>query len=294
MDPLVSIGMPVFNCELTLSTAVRSILNQTYSNWELILIDDGSQDRTLEIAHSFQDPRIKVVSGGCNQQLPTRLNQAIALSRGKYFARMDGDDVSYPERLQRQVEYLEQHAEIDLLGTAHVNFNADGEAIGVEESKESHRKICARPWVGFELQHPTWMGRLDWFQQYQYRSDAIRMEDYDIMLRTYQTSNFAALPDFLLGYRVPALSLKKSLTGRYYLCRLLIPTAFKNRNWLFGYQVIAQIAKSLVEIVSVGSGLGYKLLRHRIGTPIKEAELVQWQQIWSQCNYKDQILVKAK
>jgi glycosyltransferase involved in cell wall biosynthesis len=294
MEPLVSIGMPVFNCEQTLDTAVRSILNQTYSNWELILIDDGSQDRTLEIAHSFQDPRIKVVGGGSNQQLPTRLNQAIALSRGKYFARMDGDDISYPERLQRQVEYLEQHAEIDLLGTAYINFNENGEAVGVEASKESHGKICARPWVGFDLQHPTWMGRLNWFQQYQYRSDAIRMEDYDIMLRTYQTSNFAALPDFLLGYRLPALSLKKSLTGRYYLCRLLIQTAVKNQNWLFGYQVLVQMAKSLVEIVSVGAGLGYKLLRHRIGTPIKEAELVQWQQIWSQCNHKDHILVRAK
>ena len=293
MNPLVSIGMPVFNCEQTLNAAVRSILHQTYSNWELILIDDGSQDRTLEIAHSFQDPRIKVVSGGRNQQLPNRLNQAIALSCGKYFARMDGDDVSYPERLQRQVEYLEQHAEIDLLGTAYVNFNADGEAIGVETSKESHRNICARPWVGFDLQHPTWMGRLNWFQQYQYRSDAIRMEDYDLMLRTYQTSNFAALPDFLLGYRVPDLSLQKSLTGRYYLCRLLVQTAFKNQNWLFGCEVLAQIAKSLVEIVAVWSGLGYKLLRHRIGTPIKEAELIQWQQIWSESNQKEQILVRS-
>jgi glycosyltransferase involved in cell wall biosynthesis len=294
MDPLVSIGMPVFNCEQTLNTAVQSILNQTYSNWELILIDDGSQDRTLEIAYSFQDPRIKVVSGGCNQQLPSRLNQAIALSHGKYFARMDGDDVSYPERLQRQVEYLEQHAEVDLLGTAYVNFNVDGEAVGIERAKESHETICARPWVGFDLQHPTWMGRLNWFQKYQYRSTAIRMEDYDILLRTYQTSNFAALPDFLLGYRVLPLSLKKSLTGRYYLCRLLIQTAIKNQDWLFGYEVLAQVAKSLLEIGSVWTGLGYRLLRHRIGTPITETDLVQWQQIWSQCHQKDHILVRAK
>ena len=119
------------------------------------------------------------------------------------------------------------------------------------------------------------------------------MEDYDLMLRTYQTSNFAALPDFLLGYRVPDLSLQKSLTGRYYLCRLLVQTAFKNQNWLFGCEVLAQIAKSLVEIVAVWSGLGYKLLRHRIGTPIKEAELIQWQQIWSESNQKEQILVRS-
>jgi glycosyltransferase involved in cell wall biosynthesis len=88
MQPLVSIGMPVFNCERTLSTAIQSILNQTYSNWELIIIDDGSRDKTLEVANSFRDPRIEVINDGQNQRLPIRLNQAIALSRGKYFARI--------------------------------------------------------------------------------------------------------------------------------------------------------------------------------------------------------------
>ena len=156
MQPLVSIGMPVFNCEKTLNIAVQSILNQTYSNWELILIDDGSEDKTLEIANSFQDSRIKVIADGRNQQLPIRLNQAIALSRGKYFARMDGDDVSYPERLQRQVEYLEQHPEIDLLGTGSINFR-DGKATGAVQLEESHAGICARPWSSFILLHPTWM-----------------------------------------------------------------------------------------------------------------------------------------
>ncbi|PSB51390.1 glycosyltransferase family 2 protein, partial [Chroococcidiopsis cubana CCALA 043] len=93
MKPLVSIGMPVFNCEQVLTSAVNSIVNQTYQNWELILIDDGSKDKTLEVANSFSDPRIKVISDGLNLKLPRRLNQAISLSKGKYFARMDGDDI---------------------------------------------------------------------------------------------------------------------------------------------------------------------------------------------------------
>jgi glycosyltransferase involved in cell wall biosynthesis len=294
MEPLVSIGMSVFNCEHTLNIAVQSILNQTYSNWELILIDDGSQDRTLEIAKSFQDPRIKVLSDSRNRRLPIRLNQAIALSSGKYFARMDGDDVSYPERLQRQVEYLEHHPEIDLLGTANINFNEDGQVIGIAPTYQSHAEICDRPWSSFMLLHPTWMGKLDWFQKYRYRSDAIRIEDYDLMLRTYQASRFASLPDVLLGYRVSSLSLKKSLTSRYYLCSLFLQTALRNRNWIFAYAVLEQIAKSLVEIISVAAGLGYKLLQHRIGTPINNSDLAQWQQIWSQCNQKDRVLPKEK
>jgi glycosyltransferase involved in cell wall biosynthesis len=287
MEPLVSIGMPVFNCEKTLNTAVQSILNQTYSNWELILIDDGSSDRTLAIANSFQDPRIRVISDGLNQRLPLRLNQAIGLSRGKYFARMDGDDVSYPERLERQVAYLEKHAEIDLLGTASINFDASGQALGAVRLEESHAGICARPWVGFILLHPTWMGKLDWFQTAEYRTKAIRMEDYDILLRTYQTSRFASLPDVLLGYRVASLSLPKILSGRYHICIALIEKTVADRNLMFAYGILEQIAKSVVETFLIGTGLGLKLLPHRVGTPIKEADLARWQQVWDLCNSED-------
>jgi glycosyltransferase involved in cell wall biosynthesis len=286
MDPLVSIGMPVFNCEKTLNIAVQSILNQTYSNWELILIDDGSNDNTLEIARSFQDPRIKVIADDLNQQLPTRLNQSIALSRGKYFARMDGDDVSYPERLQRQVEYLEQHPEIDLLGTGSINFR-DGKATGAVQLEESHAGICARPWASFILLHPTWMGKLEWFREHQYQPNAIRMEDQDLLLRTYQTSNFAALPDILLGYRVASLSLKKTLTGRYNLCLALSKKALKDRNLIFVYGILLHIIKSCVEIVVIGTGLGFKFLRHRMGTPIEATDIAQWRKIWSQCSCEE-------
>lgn len=290
MQPLISIGMPVFNCEKTLSAAVQSILNQTYDNWELLLIDDGSKDRTVAIANSFQDRRVHVFVDGTNQQLPSRLNQAIKLSKGKYFARMDGDDISYPERLQRQVEYLESHPEIDLLGTANINFDANGRATGVAPSQASHAEICSRPWAGFGLLHPSWMGKMDWFCKYQYRVDAIRMEDYDLMLRSYQHSRFAALPEILVGYRVASLSLKKTLISRYHLCSTLSKKALVDKNYLFAYGALEQVAKSSLEIFSVTTGLGFKLLQHRIGQPIQAAELVQWEQIWKQCNSEDLVL----
>ncbi|MDZ4874009.1 MAG: putative glycosyltransferase EpsE [Chroococcidiopsis cubana SAG 39.79] len=215
MKPLVSIGMPVFNCEQVLTSAVNSIVNQTYQNWELILIDDGSKDKTLEVANSFSDPRIKVISDGLNLKLPRRLNQAISLSKGKYFARMDGDDISYRERLQLQVEYLEKHPKVDVLGTQILVFDGEGNPRGKSVSKVSHVEICSRPWAGFSLAHPTWMGRTEWFRKNQYRTRAIRMEDYDLLLRTYNISCFACLPNILLGYRIESLSLKKILTARY-------------------------------------------------------------------------------
>ncbi len=96
--PLISIAMPVYNCETTVAASLRSILLQSYPRWELLVIDDGSTDATLEIVRGFQDPRIRIVADGEHRLLPCRLNQAIAMARGQFFARMDGDDIAYPAR----------------------------------------------------------------------------------------------------------------------------------------------------------------------------------------------------
>jgi glycosyltransferase involved in cell wall biosynthesis len=284
MQPLISIGMPVLNCEKTLIIAVQSILNQTYSNWELILIDDGSKDQTLEIAKSFKDSRISLIADGVNQQLPRRLNQAILMSRGKYFARMDGDDISYPKRLQSQVDYLENHPEIDLLGTGVILVDRDGNPMGKSSVNLSHAEICSRPWAGFHITHPTWMGKLEWFRTHQYRPEAIRMEDQDILLRTYKTSCFACLPDILYGYWIDSLSLKKILSGRYHHSLTLIDKALAEKNLVFAYGVLEQAAKALVDIFAITTGLNFKLLRHRTGQPVDAADLSEWKQVWADCN----------
>ena len=87
------------------------------------------------------------------------MNETILLSAGKYFARMDGDDVAYPERLERQVRYLERHPQVDLLGTGILVFKADGNALGTRRIWRRHEEICRRPSAGFYLPHPTWMGK---------------------------------------------------------------------------------------------------------------------------------------
>ncbi|AFY86731.1 hypothetical protein DSM107010_36680 [Chroococcidiopsis cubana SAG 39.79] len=286
MKPLVSIGMPVFNCEQVLTSAVNSIVNQTYQNWELILIDDGSKDKTLEVANSFSDPRIKVISDGLNLKLPRRLNQAISLSKGKYFARMDGDDISYRERLQLQVEYLEKHPKVDVLGTQILVFDGEGNPRGKSVSKVSHVEICSRPWAGFSLAHPTWMGRTEWFRKNQYRTRAIRMEDYDLLLRTYNISCFACLPNILLGYRIESLSLKKILTARYNISTALLEKAFTEQKYLFAFGVVEQGFKALVDTFAITTSLNFQILRHRIGETLDESELVQWQQVFAECQVK--------
>jgi glycosyltransferase involved in cell wall biosynthesis len=285
MEPLVSIGMPIFNCERTLKLALRSLLNQTYSHWELLLIDDGSEDQTLNIAMSFKDPRIRVIADGLNQKLQRRLNQAISLSEGKYFARMDGDDIAYPERLKLQVEYLEAHPEIDLLGTKYLIFDREGNPMGISQGNLEHKEICHRPRAGFKILHPTWMGKIEWFRTYQYRTWATRIEDYEILLRSYPTSHFACIPNILLAYRVADLSLKKSLLSRYNLSKILLEKAWKEKNYGWTWGVVEQLAKASVDVVAMSTGLNLKILRHRTGNhPVSPKELRQWKEIWEQCN----------
>src|SRR5512135_470595 len=190
-QPLVSIGMPVRNNEATLALAIRSILEQTYTNWELLLIDDGSSDGTLRVMRGFTDERIRIFSDGLSLGLPDRLNQAIDASRGEYFAKMDGDDVSYPRRLERQVDYLRHHPEVDLVGAWAMVFGRDGTALGKRAGAEDHEAICARPWSGFPLGQPTFFGRIGFFRRYRYRPSAVRCEDQDLLLRAFCDSRFA-------------------------------------------------------------------------------------------------------
>jgi glycosyltransferase involved in cell wall biosynthesis len=288
IHPMISIGLPVLNCERTVKTAIRSILQQTYSNWELLLIDDGSTDMTVEIARSFKDARIRVIADGVHKGLPALLNQAISLSTGEFFARMDGDDVSYPERLALQVRYLEEHAEIDLLGGGILVFGAGGQVLGTRESRLTHEDICRRPWAGFYLAHPTWIGRIGWFRKHLYHSDAGRCCDHDLLLRTYESSCFAALPEIVLGYREEKLSLGKILADRRSIMWSVVRNASPKRQYAIGAAaIIEQALKGLTDSVAIGTGLGYRILRHR-ALPVEEATKRRWTEVWEEVQIEHQ------
>lgn len=109
--PLVSVVLPVYNAEKYVGQAIQSIVAQSFQEWELIVVDDGSTDKSLAIVQSFSDPRIRVLAHGQNLGYPVAMNTGIECAKGKYVARMDSDDVSHPERLARQVAFLEEHPE---------------------------------------------------------------------------------------------------------------------------------------------------------------------------------------
>jgi glycosyltransferase involved in cell wall biosynthesis len=280
--PRISIGMPVFNCEKTLAIAIHSILNQTYTNWELLLMEDGSSDRSLEVARSIVDPRISVFAGDGHKGIVPRLRDAVQMSRGEYFARMDADDIAYPSRLERQVGYLEEHSEVDLLGCGMVVFKTDSSVLGIRRAPESHESICQHPWSGFHIGHPTWMGRTEWFRAHEYDAKAVGAEDQVLLLRSFSSSRFAGLPDILCGYREDRLVLRKILRGRYTFAIAAFRKFVECGNYFIATSaVLAQCLKALTDVFAVFTGLNYRILRHRAAS-LGEFDLQQWEKVRAQ------------
>lgn len=285
----ISVAMPVHNCADTLDLAVRSILNQTFCDWELLLLDDGSTDGTAELARHYVDSRIRVFVDGRHLGLIARLNQAICQSRGRYFARMDGDDISYPERFALQVKFLDDHPQIDLVGGGVLVFARAGRLIGRHKAPTSHESICQRPWRGFRLAHSTWMGRIEWFRKHLYHPAATRCEDQELLLRTYEQSRFAAIPAILAGYREERLSLCKILTGRRHFAKAACLRALSRRQPLIAAGVLLeQTLKGLVDSFAILTGLDHRLLRHR-ALPVEEDVARRWVEVWQEAHVEQPI-----
>lgn len=201
---LVTIAIPFFNSEKYLSFAIQSVINQSYSEWELILIDDGSTDNSLEIAKCFEskDVRIKVFSDGKNKGLAARLNESINLSNGLYYLRMDADDIMFPDRVQKQIAFLEEHPEIDVVGTSAVIIGENNEILfgmkGPMTAPEKRSDVIN----GNIFIHPSVAGRTAWFKEHPYDDSKRRSQDFFLWLSSVEDSKFGIVDEPLLFYRV--------------------------------------------------------------------------------------------
>lgn len=195
----ITIGLPILNCEQTLESAVRSICAQTFQDWRLVIVDDGSTDRSVELARSFSDPRITVLGDGRNLGLVPRLNQLSALAETRYLARMDGDDLSHPERIERQVAFLEANPEIDAVGTHGVGIDEADRIVSIRADpfSEDPDTVFRRRF----LIHATVVGRTAWFRNNPYDAGYPRSEDHELWIRTLRTSRYAVVPEPLYFIR---------------------------------------------------------------------------------------------
>jgi glycosyltransferase involved in cell wall biosynthesis len=277
--PAVSIGMPVYNCEATVAESIASILNQSFEDWELIVFDDGSQDRTLEVARGFSDPRIRIVEGGTNRGLPACLNTIIAGCSTEFFARMDGDDVAYPRRFELQLNMLREHPEIDLLGGSVLIINDAGETIGFRRAVETHRAICGTPWRFSNLVHVTWTGRMAWFRNHPYNPRLSHAQDRILLLGSRRDSLFAALPNTLAAVRENQPVWRKLISARKRLIRASIKEGLRQHDTgLLLVAPLVELGKCALDRVATATGLGHRLLRHRI-PPFSLAQDEEWQNV---------------
>ena len=230
--PLVTVLLPVRDGARTLALAMLSVLEQSFRDFELLLLDDGSTDATPRIALGFDDARVRLLQDGARRGLAARLNQGIDAAAGRYIARMDADDVCFPERFARQVARLESEPALDLLGCAVLEFDDAGRARSLRPSRSAHAALCAQPWNGFYIAHPSWMGRTDWFRRHRYRTPELaRAQDQELLLRAYPHSRFAVLEDILLGYRAGSASLRKVWSARRHLLAAQVGCFAQRRQW---------------------------------------------------------------
>jgi glycosyltransferase involved in cell wall biosynthesis len=209
MRPKVTVLMPVYNGERFLREAVDSILAQTFADFEFVVIDDGSTDGTAEIVRSYLDPRIHFVRNASNLGLVANLNKGIETARGEYIARMDGDDVSLPERLAKQVAFMDASPELAASGTWAKDIDEEGNVIGVRRMTVG-RRMEYEFWWPCPLIHPSAIIRRSLVGEVRYDPDALEAADYDFWLRLRQGRALDNLPEYLILYRVHGGSMSLS------------------------------------------------------------------------------------
>lgn len=208
-SPYISVLMPVYNAERHLASAIKSILSQTFTDFELVLIDDGSKDNSLNIMRGFKDKRIRIIHQEKNLGLIETLNAGLSLCKGKYLARMDADDVAHPSRFQMQKDFLDQNNDYVACGTWY-------RAFGNKRSKyfkpfSSDASLKTNLLFNACFNHPTVMMRMEVINKNHllFNSNFLHAEDYAFWINLSQYGKFALIEKPLLNYREHAAQVSK-------------------------------------------------------------------------------------
>ena len=259
--PLVTIAIPIYNAEKYLRDAIQSCINQTYQNWELLLMCDGSTDSSTSIATEIakNDDRIKVVNDCTNKGMVYRMNQSIMMAKGKYYARMDADDIMAINRIEEEVAYMENHPEVDVVGSSMMIIDGDNRIVG-----------CCLKKDGEFFVHPSVMGKVNWFRTNNYDEIALRTEDSDLWNRTASFSVFRNIEKPLIFYRSLGMpSTKKMLLSYHYKRKLFLRYNRYNKTmgwYIKGYTIA--LLKSVVFFTSSIFGLQKFIIANRKYRPI--------------------------
>lgn len=203
-SPLVSVIIPCYNAEKYVEAAVRSIMNQTYKNLEILCCDDCSTDRTFSILQELadEDSRIKLFKNETNQKIVKTLNNLVSLANGKYIARMDADDISLPKRIEKQVEFLEENSDIAFCGTNAWHIDENGEKIGFSCLPRTNDEINKFKFYACPFYHPAVMIRSSVYKENFYDENFLYAEDYELWIRLLEKYKGYNLKERLIFYRI--------------------------------------------------------------------------------------------
>jgi len=258
--------MPVYNGAKYLHESIQSILNQTYKNFELIIIDDGSTDNSIEIINSFIDKRIKVLRNSENKGLAYTRNKAVKNSSGKYIAILDCDDIAYPERLSKQVEFLETYPEFVMVGSSFEIIDEQSEGTGEKIILDLDNNLISTQlfFCNYFAQSSVMMKR-EVFNDFQYNEDYTQAEDYHLWSQISTKYKLANLHEILVKYRshnesisntknfIQEINVKKIY--RYHLLRLGLKTISEDI-----IELHYQILRNLIPVDKIGKKTTFEVL----------------------------------
>ena len=245
--PLVSVVMSVFNDEKFVSQSIKSIVDQSHSNFEFIIVDDGSIDSSKKIIKDWEgiDNRIIFIDRSTNMGLPFSLNEALSIAKGKYIARMDSDDIATMSRFEKQLRFLEARPEVDIVGGQVSHIDSNGMEFESADQPLSFKEIKSIAEFACPINHPTYMVKKEAYLLLEgYREVFVYAQDYDFILRAIDRNLIIEnMPDVLLQYRfLPHETSAAKMHRQLYLGRQAI--LLHQQRVKFGFESTTALDKS--------------------------------------------------
>lgn len=275
----VTIAIPFYNAEDFLPDAIRSVFAQTHKEWELLLIDDGSTDGSLEIARSVNDPRVRVIVDGNNKKLAARLNEVTDLAKYDYIARMDADDLMSPERIARQLRILENNKEIDVISTGVFSVLNDLSLIGSRGQNQNNITFEDLLHKKAGIVHAAVIARKSWYNRNKYDESLSVAQDLDLWLRSSSANdlNVMTIAEPLYVYREEGnVTSNKILRAYTNERRMVLKYATKGR---FKLLAVLRAKSAAVKLISAFGLMGWLLKRRGSLAIEQQVETEYWKVI---------------
>ena len=251
--PKISVIMPVYNCDLYIREAIDSILNQTEMDFEFLILDDASTDQTVSIIKNYNDSRIQLIEKPINTGYINSLNLGIELAKGRYIARMDGDDISFPERFAKQVKFLEANQDVNVCGSWFRFMGSDS----IVELQENHDAIKIALLRGNCMAHPSVMMRKQALEMFSVVYDTTKepAEDYDLWVRLALKGKLHNLQEVLLDYRIHSNQVSKKQSDKQ---KVFVLETKQNLFNFLELELLSEERSVLNKVLNDGEGINFE------------------------------------